>query len=224
MKKQLLIYIFVLFSSVASAQLFEAGAFVGGSNYIGDIGSTKYINPNRIAVGGILKYNYNARLTFRGTGIYTRLHANDSKAETNFRQNRGQQFRNSIAEAAVGIEFNFNKYSLWKVGYSQTPYIIAQVGAVNYSYVNDDAVSERKTSLIVPIGVGYKFRLLENVGIAIESSVRYTFNDIIDGNNHSLGTPYDFGNPKSDDWYVFSGITIVYAFGRPACNEDNFYK
>lgn len=225
MKKQLFIYTFLLFSCMASAQLFEVGAFVGGSNYIGDIGPTFYINPNRIALGGVAKYNYNARITIRGTAMYTRLHADDARATSSFRQQRGLQLnRNSVVEAALGIEFNFNKYSMWKVGYSQTPYIIAQIGATNYSYRHEAGGNKRITSIVLPLGVGYKFRAFENVGVAIESSFRYTFKDVIDGNNHALGAPYDFGNPKSDDWYVFSGITIVYAFGRPACNKDNFYR
>ncbi|HHC80756.1 MAG TPA: hypothetical protein ENK46_12790, partial [Flavobacteriia bacterium] len=119
-------------TSIVSAQLFEAGAFLGGSNYIGDIGSTIYINPNRIAVGAVAKFNWTPRITFRGTAIYTRLHADDSKAESSFRRNRVPQlqFRNSIIEAAAGIEFSFFKYSLSKVGYTHTPYIIAQIGIV----------------------------------------------------------------------------------------------
>jgi len=226
MKKQFLIYIFVFTATAASAQLYEIGAFLGGSNYIGDIGSTKYLNPNTPAIGGIAKFNYTPRITFRGTLIYTKLEANDSKAESSFRANRTPSFsfKNNILEASLGVEFSFFKYSLSKIGHSQTPYIIAQIGAVNYSTVSVDAEIKRVTSLVIPFGVGYKMRLAQNVGIALETSFRYTFKDVIDGNNHEINDPrYNFGNPNNNDWYVFTGITVVYAFGRPGCYKENSF-
>ena len=223
MKKQFLIYIFTLTTTVVSAQLFEAGAFLGGSNYVGDIGSTIYINPNRIAIGGIAKFNYTPRITFRGTMIYTRLHASDNKAQSSFRQNRVPPllFSNSIVEGSLGIEFSFFKYSLSKVGYTHTPYIIAQIGAVNYSVNSINAEKKRVTSLVFPFGIGYKMKLARNIGIAFETSFRYTFKDVIDGNNHEI-PGLDFGSANSDDWYTFTGITIVYAFGRPGCYSGTF--
>lgn len=224
MRKKLLFYIFIISSSIASAQLYEGGVFFGGSNYIGDIGSEYYIKPNRIALGGIAKFNYTPRITFRGTGLYTRLHANDSGAQSIVRQNRGLQFRNSVLEASLGVEFSFFKYSLSKTGFTQTPYIIAQIGAVNYSSIGEDGEKSRITSIVFPVGVGYKMKLMENVGIALETSFRYTFKDVIDGNNHALTSDPNrtFGNPNSNDWYVFTGITIVYAFGRPGCYTGVF--
>ena len=226
MKKQFLIFIFIFTTSFVSAQLYEVGAFLGGSNYIGDLGPTQYINPNRIAVGGVAKFNWTPRITLRGTVIYTKLHAADKYANNDFRINRGREFNNKIVDAAAGIEFSFFKYSMSKIGFSQTPYIIAQIGAVTYNGITEGAdpgtlESKIKTSLVLPFGIGYKMRLAENVGIAFETSFRYTFKDEIDGNLHSV-PGLDFGNPNSDDWYVFTGVTIVYAFGRPGCYSGEF--
>lgn len=224
MRTKQLIFLFTLLTNMAFAQLYEAGVFVGGSNYIGDIGSTYFVQPNRIAVGGIARFNYTPRIAFRLTGIYTRLHDDDSRAQTNFRRNRGLRFRNSILEGAAGVEFSFFKYSMQRSGFTQTPYIIAQIGAVNYNVAGINAESKRITSLVFPLGLGYKMHIAHNIGVSIESSIRYTFKDAIDGNNHNLGDPYDFGSPSNDDWYVFTGITIVYGFGRPGCYKDNFYR
>lgn len=223
MRKRLLFYILILSTSISSAQLYEAGVFLGGSNYIGDIGSEFYIQPNKIAIGGIVKFNYTPRITFRATGLYTNLQDSDSRAQSTFRKNRGLQFKNSILEGSLGVEFSFFKYSLSKTGFTQTPYIIAQVGAVNYASIDSNGESKRTTSVVFPVGLGYKMKLIENVGIAIESSFRYTFKDGIDGNNHDIDEPFrNFGNPNSKDWYVFTGITIVYAFGRPGCYTGVF--
>jgi hypothetical protein len=227
MKKQFLIYIFLLSTFITSAQLFEGGLFLGGSNYIGDIGSTQYINPNQIALGGVAKFNWTPRITFRGTLMYTSLSAQDKNADNKFRINRGLSFKNRILEGSVGIEFSFFKYSLSKTGFSQTPYIIAQVGAVNYR-INSQLASpttvttKRITSLVFPFGIGYKMKLAQDFGIAFETSFRYTFKDSIDGNNPAI-PGFDFGNPDSKDWYAFTGVTVVYTFGRPGCYKNNFF-
>ncbi len=226
MKKQFLFYILFLITSISSAQLYEAGVFLGGSNYIGDVGSEYYLNPNKIAVGGIAKFNFSPRITFRGTAIYSKIQASDVHAQSNFRRNRspGQAFANTLIEGALGIEFSFFKYSLSKTGFTQTPYIIAEIGAVNYTLISVGGKAKRASSLVFPVGVGYKMKLAENIGIALETSFRYTFKDVIDYNNHAIvGDPrYTFGNPKSNDWYVFTGITVVYAFGRPGCYTRAF--
>lgn len=222
MNNKLLIFLFIITTTSVSAQLYEVGAFLGGSNYIGDIGPTTYINPNTIAVGGIAKFNYTPRITFRGTLIYTNLLMDDSRSNNDFRSNRGLKFRNKILEGSLGIEFSFFKYNLSKIGFTQTPYLIAQIGVVNYATISVDANSKRVTSMVLPFGVGYKMSLARNVGIALETSFRYTFKDAIDGNNHQI-PGYDFGDPNDKDWYVFTGISIVYAFGRPGCYKENLF-
>jgi len=222
MKKQFLIYIFALSTTIASAQLYEIGVFAGGSNYIGDIGPTTYINPNQIAIGGVAKFNWTPRIAIRGTLTYTQLFATDSKSNNSFRENVQQRsFANNLLDGALGIEFSFFKYNLAKPSFTQTPYIIAQVGLNNYSIFDDNGKAKRKTNLIFPFGLGYKMKLAENIGITFESTFRYTFKDDIDGNNHTIPSQ-SFGNPNTNDWYVFTGISVVYAFGRPGCYSGSF--
>jgi hypothetical protein len=222
MKKQFFIYLFVLLNVTVSAQMFEAGIFIGGSNYIGDVGSTTYINPNSLAFGGVGKFNYSSRITFRGTITYTKLNISNEKV------NRPASFSgfplkydNSLLEAALGIEFSFFKYNLIRAGHTQTPYIIAEVGVNNYLTRQDDGTNKRKTNFSLPFGVGYKMKLAENIGITFETTFHYTFKDDIDGNNQNFA-PARFGNQNSNDWYVFTGVSIVYAFGRGGCYRDFF--
>ena len=49
-------YILLLLSTLTiNAQINELGVFLGGSNYIGEIGPTDYIAPNDIAIGLLYK-------------------------------------------------------------------------------------------------------------------------------------------------------------------------
>lgn len=223
MKKQFIVYIVMLLTSIVSAQVFEIGLFAGGSNYVGDIGPTNYINPNFPAVGGIAKFNFTPRINFRGTLIYTQLNAKDSKSDSDFRVQRGLNVVNNILEASGGIEFNFFKYSMNQVGFDQTPYIIAKASVVNYrTFFRRDGniFSKRKFAFAPTAGLGYKMRIAENLAMSIESSFRYTFTDDIDETAiNNIGA----GNVDSDDWYIFTGFTITYGFGRPGCYKGTFF-
>ena len=227
MKKYILVSLFLLTSSYSFAQINEIGVFLGGSNYIGDIGSTKYVWPNNYAVGGIYKWNMHPHFSIRGTYTYSEISGYDSKSNNSYRETRGFRFTNTVHEFAGGIEYNFFKYNLSKIGYTQTPYIIVEAAVANYATVNG-----RTLNFNVPFGIGYKRKLAPNVGIAIETSFRYTFNDDIDGYpTYNIvddnGNPVDVNgniqiNPDDNDWYVFTGITIVYAFGREGCYTGKF--
>mgnify|MGYP001827275768 CR=1 FL=1 len=224
MKKQFFIYIFALVTTTISAQVFEIGLFAGGSNYVGDIGPSNYINPNFPAVGGVAKFNFTPRINFRGSLIYTQLNAKDSKSDSDFILQRGLSVKNNILEASAGLEFNFFKYSMNQVVFDQTHYILVQGAVTNYAVVYErepgQFYSKRKFAVMPSLGLGYKMRIAENLAMSIESSFRYTFTDDID---ISSDRNIDVGNSDSDDWYIFTGFTITYGFGRPGCYKGTFF-
>ena len=223
MKKQFFIYIFLVLMGTTQAQVFEIGLFAGGSNYVGDIGPSYYINPNFPAAGGIAKFNFTPRINFRGSLMYTQLNAKDSKSDSDFRAQRGLSMANNILEASGGLEFNFFKYSMNQVGFDQTPYIIAMVSVVNYRSFFErggDIFTKRKFAVAPTAGLGYKMRIAENLAMSVESSFRYTFVDDLDATNTNN---INVGNFLSDDWDVFTGFTITYGFGRPGCYKGTFF-
>ena len=225
MKKLLAVFIFILTSYIAPAQLYEIGAFAGGSNAIADAGTDYFIYPNSWVVGGIAKYNYSSRITFRGTALGAKLIMADRQSDNPYRQERGRSFGNRLIEGVVGIEFNYKKFSYTRVGFSSTPYLFLEAGAAYYqsdysettttgTLTETKDITKNIITPVIPIGIGYKFRLADNLGFGIETSFRYLFRDDIEGFSE------DFGNPNSNDWYVFTGVTFTYVFGRPDCNCD----
>lgn len=218
MKKFLIIVLFLLSSGYTYAQINELGVFLGGSNYIGDIGRTNYIFPNNYAVGGIYKWNMHPHFSIRATYTYSKLSGDDAQSNNSFRKYRGESFTNSLHELAAGIEYHFFKYNLDKIGHTHTPYIIVEAAVVNYA-IRDNG---RTFNFTMPFGLGYKTKLAPGIGIAIETSFRYTFKDDIDGYPYDENSANIQINPNNNDWYVFTGITLVYAFGREGCYTGKF--
>lgn len=221
MKKKILLIAFICITTTSVAQIHEIGIMVGGSNYIGDIGSEYYINPNSFMGGVIYKWNVNPRISYRGTFAFTQLKGDDANATNQERFNRGINFKNSLKELAIGLEFNYFEYNLDDFRKTKTPYLLVEIAAFNYKTIvsgTDESNYEYKTntSFAIPFGVGYKTKLFGDFAIAIELKARYTFVDNLDFNNDEIDS-LKFGNPNSNDWYIFSGFNLVYTFGRPPC-------
>jgi len=220
MKKLVILIAFICYTTTSVSQIHEIGVFAGGSNYIGDIGSEYYINPNELMGGLIYKRNLNPRIAVRGTFTLADISADDANATNQQRFDRGIHFSNSIKELAVGIEFNYFEYNLDDRRLTRTPYILVEFAAFSYKTITeknaDGYVYENNISYAIPFGLGYKTKLAGDWAIALEMRARYTFEDDLDYNNSDIKS-LQFGNPDSNDWYMFSGISIVYSFGRPPC-------
>jgi hypothetical protein len=227
--KNYLVLILVLLSVTMSAQTYEIGVFAGGANNIGDVGRTNFILPSDIAYGGLFKWNKSKRYAWRASVIYGKFTADDSKSNMASRQQRGYVVKNSIFEASAGLEFNFVEYNLHKLGPAFTPYLYTGVTYFRYDYDYIDAgqqinFGQKDGSLAIPMVVGVKKRLNQFLIIGAEVGARYTFTDNLDASNPEKSNinqqlDVDFGNIFSDDWYVFSGITLTYTFGRKPCSD-----
>ena len=223
MKKRLILLLFICVSSNCLSQINEIGFFIGGVNYVGDVGTTNYIRPNNTGGTILYKYNLNPRIAIRGNFSYFNLLGNDADSENKIRQQRGESFKNSINEFAVGIEYNFYKYDLSSRDHISTPYILLQMAAVDYETPrlrNPDSSYKftRNTSVSIPFGIGFKTKVYGKIAFAIETTFRYTFTDELDYSTNRF-SDFDYAG-TSNDWYMFSGISLVYTFGRPACFAD----
>ena len=220
MKKLVLLITLVCITTTSKAQINEVGFFVGGSNYIGDIGPEYYIYPNNFMGGIIYKWNMNPRVALRGTFTYAEISSNDNDATNIARYNRGIGFNNSIKELAVGIEFNYFEYNLDDYRKTHTPYLLFEIAAFNYNVATSETGPQQyqyssKTSFAIPFGIGYKTKLFGDLAVALELRARYTFEDDLDFTNNE--TPNVNIEGTGNDWYMFTGFSLIYTFGRPAC-------
>ena len=225
MRYLILIIIGLFITKNADAQIYEVGVFVGGSNFIGDVGATNYISPNQVAFGAIAKWNRSARHSFRASVIFTDLEGIDAKSDDPRRIERDYSFNSNVFEMSFGMEFTFVEFDLHTSGIKGTPYLYTGITITNYDdyYFNSAGIytSENTFSWAygIPMVVGYKTNISNQFVLAAEIGARYTFSDGLDASvpDSEFREEFAFGNTNSNDWYVFSGITLTYTFGRRPC-------
>ena len=221
-KTTYILSLFFLFQ-IANAQIHEIGVFAGGSNFIGDVGSTQYIAPNEPAVGILYKWNKNPRYSWRFSAIQSKIKGVDAKSDLNSRKERNLTFENTITEFSAGFEFNWFDFNLHKSGFISTPYLYTGLSyftsddlyVVNKKYMSNG----NSAGMALPIIGGFKMRIANSCVLGIEVGARYTFSDDIDGSLPKNGElkSLKFGNINSKDWYVFTGLTLTYTFGNKPC-------
>lgn len=205
------------------SQIHEVGIFLGGSNYIGDVGPTTYIAPNEPAFGLLYKWNRSPRHAWRFSYTQSKITSNDLDSKEPGRSLRGYRFENSIKEVSLDLEFNFFDFNLHKLEKKTTPYIASGINYLRYDelyIVNGETRTDKgMNSLAIPMILGIKSTISRSLILALEVGARYTFTDNLDGSNpkdESLKT-LQFGNINNKDWYVFSGLTLTYTFGEKPC-------
>lgn len=221
--KRLILFIFTLGTLHLNAQIHEIGVFLGGSNYIGDVGKTNYINPNEMAFGLLYKWNKSPRHAYRFSYTQSKITANDLDSKESARKSRGYNFENSIKEISAGLEFNFFDFNLHDFGTKITPYVYTGISYFAYDelFVVGGQTEEDygESTFAIPMTVGIKSNITRNLILGAEVGARYTLTDNLDGSNpknENLQT-LRFGNINNKDWYVFSGITLTYTFGEKPC-------
>jgi hypothetical protein len=122
-----------IFATSTYSQFHELGVFVGGSNYIGDIGTDRYIDPNSPALGVIYKWNITDRYSFRGGFIFTKLTETEYNNNDLNRFTRAYKVDNNIQEVTVGVEINFKRFNLHDADFNFTPYFYYGLSYFRYN-------------------------------------------------------------------------------------------
>lgn len=222
--KKFLFYTIALFLSFNSqAQIHEIGIFAGGINYIGDVGPTNYIAPNNIAFGALYKWNRSKRHSYRFSYTQGKVESNDLNSDAPNRNLRGFKIKNNVKEFSVGLEFNFLDFDLHQSDFAFSPYVYSGLSTFIYNetfVINKESkIDYQHYSFAIPMTVGIKTKIAQQLVLGMEVGARYTFTDNLDGSNpkNKNFETLKFGNLNSNDWYVFSGITLTYTFGKNPC-------
>jgi OmpA-OmpF porin, OOP family len=195
----------------------EVGGMIGASNYQGDLtkSSLQLVFPaTGWHVGGLARYNVTDKFALRGNIIYGMIKGADSYSSDNIFKERNWSFTSNILEISGMVEYfilgkpRFNSSGIG-IRYL-TPYLFTGIGFTNapakLKYPARDNArfpesGDKDSFISVPIGIGVKWSIADNVNLGIEMGYRNTFSDYLD--NVSIN-----GKSGNSDWYVFGGVTM----------------
>ena len=113
---------------IANAQKWEVGVFSGASHYNGDLSEGLImLNHTHLAIGGLIKYNYNDKLTLRGSITYGTISGDDADANDLIRRDRNLHFTSPITEFSLIPEFNLTGYKIRSRDMTFSPFVYAGI-------------------------------------------------------------------------------------------------
>lgn len=212
-------------SQLSFGQYHEVGAFIGASNYRGDVGASYLVYPNNPAFGIVYKWNMTTRYSLRFSAINSTLLGSDYKANDLSRFGRAYRFENNITEISLGTEINFVDFNLHTGQADFSPYLYLGLSYVDYTlfYFNgpipaDQIEYDGEQKIAIPIVVGFKTNPSPLMVLGFEIGLRYALTDNLDGSMPIEEFDFArFGDANNNDWYIFSGLTISFTFGDLPC-------
>ncbi len=198
---------------------FEVGGWLGTSLYTGDLNTSFQIEPG-YAGGLVGRYNFDERISLKGSLNYARIHADDSDSDNFFERARGLNFSSQLIDATAHIEFNFFPYIHGHKELFFTPYLAAGVSMTRFdpktSFFDPDLMETISVALQplgtegqlpgeeysrfspgFSIGGGFKFDLNKLWSINIEVATRRVLSDYIDDVSSVYANPDDIdGNRR----------------------------
>lgn len=204
-----LIFILLSISKAGSAQTYEAGLFLGGSTYIGDL--NPYDTPANLmrnpghAFGGFVRYNHTQHLSLRLNINHGAVSGVPEDSPYELPDDRPDvSFSTNITEMSLYGEVNFLPYSAGDPDSPYTTYIFGGTGGFLFKQPVTEDYKMRRLSYVA--GAGFKFFLTRQLSGGIHWGMRSTTTDQLDGIYE------DSGNPKVNDWYSFAGFSLALRF------------
>ena len=109
----------------------EVGPHVGASYYMGDINPAKPFAMSDLQYGGVVRFNYNNRWTFRFDYSHATVKADD--AVIKWRPERGLSFTTNLNDFSFVAEFNFWEYYTGNPKRNVSPYIFGGISVFQYT-------------------------------------------------------------------------------------------
>jgi len=232
MKSLYFLLISFLFTFFSYAQTYEVGGIFGSTSFVGDVGATQVfkldevMESDKLSYGFLFRWNRSDRHSFRFSAMQINTRGIDADSDIQERQQRNLSFETTINELAVGIEYTFWEWDLHSVKRPQVvPYLstgIAYFFTDQFARVGNELQKmEELNGFAIPLTLGVKTTIGNRLVLSAEFSARYTFSDNFDGSApdelENGGAFPSFGNPNSNDWYIFAGFSLTYTFGRKPC-------
>ena len=210
LKKLSTILFALLICSVGEAQyLWDFGASIGGTNYLGDIGGKELprrdfvydmeLKETNIAFGAHIRRKLSRSLSAKAALFYGRISGDDVNTEYGPRQARNLHFRNDVKE--ISIQFEYTLYSDNDFGgrglYNPNfrVYAFGGIGAIHHNpqaefegtwmdlrplRLEGQSEEYNEIELSNPVGFGFYFTYNRRYRFGWELGYRFTSTDYLD--------------------------------------------
>ncbi|MEX0968644.1 MAG: DUF6089 family protein [Bacteroidia bacterium] len=119
--------------NIAQSQYWEAGVFLGGSNYTGELTPGVVVwSESHLAGGGLVRYNISRRFALKGHIYYGSISGSDENAKREENRIRNLNFRSSLLEFGLQFEYNLMEYETG-TKWNFAPFIFAGLGVYRYN-------------------------------------------------------------------------------------------
>ena len=126
------------------------------------------------------------------------------------------------------MEFNFFDFNLHDQDLDFSPYVYLGLNYFQYDLFYTDKNQplnpvkyDDDLEFSIPLTIGVKAKLSPEFVLGFEIGARYTFTDNLDGSNpvnqFETNPNLKHGALYNNDWYVFTGLTLSFTFGRLPC-------
>ena len=208
---------------------YEIHTGLGAANYFGDIGGSADDNTwfgikdadfkrTRPAMSGGIRYFFRNDMAINGSLQAGWLSGTDTGWKNN---ERGYQFDTYFAEPSITFEYFFikdhrllsgvNRRGMVRTYSLLSAYLFAGTGALIYHLIPNDELNDRrerdnirhgKVTMIIPAGIGMKFGISNTFDLGLETGIRYSMNDYLDGFTSESST--------ANDYYYVTNINLIY--------------
>ncbi len=230
---------------------------LGGSNFVGSRGIFDYdFRSNRLAGGLGLNLHTSGSFSLGFNFLATRLSGNDAYSKQDFQAKRNLSVRTDLLEVDLVIEYRpfsrskgFNRFYVYsgvggmyyqpKAKLNDEWFKLREMGTEG-QYLSDGNGPYGELQVVVPYGLGYKFRVAKSLSLIADLGFRKTFTDYLDdvsttypdpealaasGNTvpqttlladrSNVGMPVGSprGNPEKDDSFHVLSLKLEYIFG-----------
>ncbi|WP_421763931.1 DUF6089 family protein [Ekhidna sp.] len=205
------------FSVTAFAQFIEFGGGVGSMNYSGDLVRGFSFSTSSLAGTGFYRMNFSEILTVKLAITVGKVKGSETPIDA-FAVQRGHSFSSTVIEASSVFEYHFLDFKTENSRVNYSPYIFGGIGFINFSDAPENE-GVGKIQPVLPVGVGFKYLFQKKYTIGFEAGARKTFFDYLDGisDGDQVIKDYQYGNPKDDDWYFFTGLTFSITLFNVPC-------
>lgn len=196
--KNLLFAFALLVPFLLNAQTYELGIQVGASNYLGDLAPSVAFGETHPHGAIFLKKNTSSGFF---SWRYSFSYGSISGSDANFPQNqiRNLDFRTTLLEAGLQLEFNFQKFLIGLRAKKFSPYVTTGIGV---SYFDPEgsfnggwqklrplstegqgiggAKAYSIVTPVIPVGGGLKWAIARRWNFTVFTEFRYSFSDYLD--------------------------------------------